>query len=30
MTFIARCPQLDITSQGKPLEEAKENIKETI
>ena len=28
--FIARCPELNVTSQGKTLEEAEENIKEAI
>ncbi|HII81379.1 MAG TPA: type II toxin-antitoxin system HicB family antitoxin [Methanosarcina sp.] len=28
--FIARCPELNVTSQGETLEEAEENIKEAI
>jgi predicted RNase H-like HicB family nuclease len=28
--FIARCPELNVTSQGKTFEEAEENIKEAI
>ena len=28
--FIARCPELSVTSQGENLEEAEENIKEAI
>ena len=28
--FVARCPELDVTSQGKTLEEAHANIKEAI
>ncbi len=28
--FVARCPQLDVTSQGKTVEEAQNNIKEAI
>ncbi len=28
--FVARCPELDVTSQGKTLEEAQANIKEAI
>lgn len=28
--FIARCPELNVTSQGEILEEAEENIKEAI
>jgi predicted RNase H-like HicB family nuclease len=28
--FVARCPELDVTSQGKTLEEAQSNIKEAI
>lgn len=28
--YVARCPTLDVTSQGKTLEEAQENIKEAI
>ncbi|MBI2579212.1 MAG: type II toxin-antitoxin system HicB family antitoxin [Candidatus Aenigmarchaeota archaeon] len=28
--FIARCPELGVTTQGKTLEEAKENLKEAI
>jgi predicted RNase H-like HicB family nuclease len=28
--FIARCPELNVTSQGKNLEEAKMNVKEAI
>jgi len=28
--FVARCPQLDVTSQGKTIEEAQNNIKEAI
>jgi predicted RNase H-like HicB family nuclease len=28
--FVARCPELGVTSQGKTLEEARENIKEAI
>lgn len=28
--FIARCPELNVTYQGEILEEAEENIKETI
>jgi hypothetical protein len=28
--FIARCPELNVTSQGETLEEAEMNIKETI
>jgi len=28
--FVARCPELNVTSQGETLEEAEENIKEAI
>ncbi len=28
--FIARCPELNVTSQGESLEEAEKNIKEAI
>ena len=28
--FIARCPELNVTSQGETLEEAEKNIKEAI
>jgi len=28
--FIARCPQLDVTSQGRTLQEAQKNIKEAV
>jgi predicted RNase H-like HicB family nuclease len=28
--FVARCPELDVTSQGESLVEAQENIKEAI
>ena len=28
--FVARCPELGVTSQGESLEKAKENIKEAI
>lgn len=28
--FVARCPELDVTSQGETLEEAQRNIKEAI
>ncbi|MCK5333955.1 MAG: type II toxin-antitoxin system HicB family antitoxin [Candidatus Aenigmarchaeota archaeon] len=28
--FVARCPDLNVTSQGKTIEEAQENIKEAI
>ena len=28
--YIARCPELDVTSQGKTLEEAKDNLKEAV
>ncbi|GBE17517.1 hypothetical protein BMS3Abin16_00100 [archaeon BMS3Abin16] len=28
--FVARCPELGVTSQGKSIEEARKNIKEAI
>ena len=28
--YVARCPELNVTSQGKTLEEAKENLKEAV
>ena len=28
--FVARCPELDVTSQGETLEQAQRNIKEAI
>ncbi|NLX05703.1 MAG: type II toxin-antitoxin system HicB family antitoxin [Phycisphaerae bacterium] len=28
--FVARCPQLDVTSQGRTLQEAQKNMKEAI
>ncbi len=28
--FVARCPELGVTSQGKTIEEARKNIKEAI
>ena len=28
--YVARCPELDVTSQGKTIEKAKENLKEAV
>ena len=28
--FVARCPELGVTTQGKTLKEAKENLKEAV
>ena len=28
--FVARCPELGVTTQGKTIEEAKENLKEAV
>lgn len=28
--YVARCPELNVTSQGKTIEEAKKNLKEAI
>ncbi len=28
--YVARCPELDVTSQGKTFEEARENLKEAV
>ena len=28
--YVARCVELDVTSQGKTLEEARENLKEAV
>jgi len=28
--FVARCPELGVTTQGRTLEEAKENLKEAV
>jgi predicted RNase H-like HicB family nuclease len=28
--YVARCPELDVTSQGKTIEKAKENLREAV